>query len=62
MLIYIMKYIEYLLDQKHSVSFQVENGQRPAEIWDNFERSRKEVNSGNWAICKMRRSGMQGIP
>ena len=37
-------------------------GKRPAEIWEKFERSRKEGNSGTKEICNMCRSEVQGIP
>ena len=37
-------------------------GRKSADVWEKFERSKKDGNCGLWAICKNCRVGMQGIP
>ena len=37
-------------------------GRKQADVWENFERTQKQGNSGTWAVCKTCRAGMQGIP
>ena len=37
-------------------------GRNRKDVWDNFRRTKKEGNTGVWAICKCCNIGMQGIP
>ena len=37
-------------------------GRKSADVREKFERSKKDGNCGQWAICKNCRVGMQSIP
>ena len=37
-------------------------GRKQADVWEKFERTQKQGNSGTWAVCKTCRAAMQGIP
>ena len=37
-------------------------GRKSANVWEKFGKSRKDGNSGWWAVCKKCNAGMQGIP